>query len=278
MRVATFLAGPDGDIEVALTAFPGDVGGMLANVNRWRGQMGLAPVDEAGLAEDVRILDHEGVPVAIVDLIGADGLRMLGAIVEPGDGQTWFLKATAESESLDAIESEFVEFARTIRMGDTVSSGAVDTGLESTRPAPDEMEERLARWTPPEDWAAEEGASPILSASYLTEGGARITVTRLRGDGGGDLANVNRWRGQLGLGPVETLDASAGVVDESPLVVDLRAPDDAGRMVAAIVPDTGTTVYFKMTGQPEAVETARAGFDRLVSFVGLGEPDEEETP
>src|SRR5690349_3907522 len=47
MRVATFRAGPGDGVEVSVTAFPGDVGGLLANVNRWRGQVGLAPAQES---------------------------------------------------------------------------------------------------------------------------------------------------------------------------------------------------------------------------------------
>jgi hypothetical protein len=45
------VAGADGTKgEVAISHFPGDVGGDLANVNRWRQQVALPPIDEAGLA------------------------------------------------------------------------------------------------------------------------------------------------------------------------------------------------------------------------------------
>ena len=36
--------------DLAITVFPGDVGGDLANVNRWRGQLDLPPIAEADLA------------------------------------------------------------------------------------------------------------------------------------------------------------------------------------------------------------------------------------
>ena len=38
MRKASYsVPGSDGDSDLSVTAFPGDVGGELANVNRWRG-------------------------------------------------------------------------------------------------------------------------------------------------------------------------------------------------------------------------------------------------
>ena len=51
-RYATLaITGADGAKgELAVTHFPGDVGGDLANVNRWRQQIGLEPIDEAALA------------------------------------------------------------------------------------------------------------------------------------------------------------------------------------------------------------------------------------
>src|SRR5580692_7387637 len=59
MRKGSFLvSGADGaKADMSITAFPGDVGGDLANVNRWRGQVGLAPIDDAALAQTVQTID-----------------------------------------------------------------------------------------------------------------------------------------------------------------------------------------------------------------------------
>src|SRR5262249_4613854 len=43
VRAAPFRAGRGEGVEVSIAAFPGDGGGLLANVNRWRGQVGLEP-------------------------------------------------------------------------------------------------------------------------------------------------------------------------------------------------------------------------------------------
>ena len=69
MRRATFLVkGADGQsAEIAVSVFPGDVGGLMANINRWRGQIGLGPVapDEiAGITSDLEV---NGTKATVVD-------------------------------------------------------------------------------------------------------------------------------------------------------------------------------------------------------------------
>src|ERR1035437_5601990 len=58
MRRATFVVkGSEGQsAEVVVSSFPGDVGGLVANINRWRSQIGLGPVapDEvSGMTSDL---------------------------------------------------------------------------------------------------------------------------------------------------------------------------------------------------------------------------------
>ncbi|MES1194548.1 MAG: hypothetical protein ABUL65_01550, partial [Opitutus sp.] len=46
MRKGSFtVKGADGsEADLSITAFPGDTGGLLANLNRWRGQISLPPL------------------------------------------------------------------------------------------------------------------------------------------------------------------------------------------------------------------------------------------
>jgi hypothetical protein len=81
------------------------------------------------------------------------------------------------------------------------------------------IDARLARFTPPSGWTTQvQGGGGIVAASFTGAGGARITATRLANDGGGDLANINRWRGQLGLAPLAL--ASAWSLPALPFPVD----------------------------------------------------------
>ena len=52
MRLASFRVGAEGkQADISIIPLPGLAGGDLENVNRWRGQVGQAPVGEAELAK-----------------------------------------------------------------------------------------------------------------------------------------------------------------------------------------------------------------------------------
>ena len=92
MQVARFsVAGAGGaKVDVFVSVFDTDTGGNLANVNRWRGQIGLGAVEEKDLAQLLTPLDPAIPGAVLVDLAGADK-RLVGAIV-PRDGKFWFYK------------------------------------------------------------------------------------------------------------------------------------------------------------------------------------------
>jgi len=115
MRKGTFaIKGAGGEAELAITAFPGDVGGDLANVNRWRGQVGLGPIGSAELASALTRFRANGLDVAVVDILGANGQRILGGIV-PFAGSTWFFKVTGPDAVVAAEKPAFVEYMKTVR-------------------------------------------------------------------------------------------------------------------------------------------------------------------
>jgi len=117
MRKATYaVPGSGGACELSVTAFPGDVGGELANVNRWRGQVGLAPLGAADLEGSVTRVEANGLQFTIAELIptgdGANGI--LGAIV-PFGGTTWFFKLTGPVPALKASKPGFRGFLHSVR-------------------------------------------------------------------------------------------------------------------------------------------------------------------
>jgi hypothetical protein len=60
-------------LDLHVDKFPGAVGGLLANVNRWRGQVGLAPIEDNELDKDTRKENFNGNPVTVVRLVGPGG-------------------------------------------------------------------------------------------------------------------------------------------------------------------------------------------------------------
>ena len=112
MRVATLT---DGTAEIAINAFPGNVGGTLMNVNRWRGQLGLEPLaSEADAEAAMGTVDVNGRKVRTLDLSN-NGQRMLVAVV-PGEGRLYFFKMTAPSDVVAARKGVFDQFVKTIRV------------------------------------------------------------------------------------------------------------------------------------------------------------------
>jgi len=107
MRRATFRLATGA--EVAITSFPGDVGGDLANVNRWRRQIGLSPIGPDALASALSPIALAGGGNAqIVNLTGPSQ-STLAAII-PHAGNTWFAKLTADAGTIAAEESAFRNF------------------------------------------------------------------------------------------------------------------------------------------------------------------------
>jgi len=119
MRKGTYLIpGEAGaSAELAITAFPGDVGGDLANVNRWRGQIQLPPITAAELPAVLDRFQVNGLDVAVVDLLAPSGnppQRVLGAIV-PFRGSTWFFKVTGPAPLVAQEKESILAFLRTLR-------------------------------------------------------------------------------------------------------------------------------------------------------------------
>jgi hypothetical protein len=115
MQAAKFSV-PDKDgakAEVTVSVFPSDTGGALANVNRWRGQVGLPAVDEAGLAGCTSPLDP-ALPGAVLADLKGESKSMLGAIV-PRGGEWFFYKLTGDAAAVSAAREAFVSFIRTAK-------------------------------------------------------------------------------------------------------------------------------------------------------------------
>ena len=115
MRKATYTVPLDGgaSAELAVTAFPGDVGGETANLTRWRGQLALPVASEAELAATLTRFDVGNLKVTVCDFANAEQ-RLLGAIV-PFGGGTWFFKLTGPAAPLVAQKSAFVAFLKTLK-------------------------------------------------------------------------------------------------------------------------------------------------------------------
>ncbi len=98
------------EAQKPVCVFPGDTGGTLANVNRWRKQIGLGEVDESGMTPLVSALDPANPDAKLVDMTN-NKKRLVGAIV-PRGGRYWFYKLLGDTEAVAPEKEAFVAFAK----------------------------------------------------------------------------------------------------------------------------------------------------------------------
>ncbi len=119
--VAKFLVSGAGEAQAAVNVSmsAGDGGGLLANLNRWRGQLGLAPVAEADLTKQVQALDLPGTKAVLAEIAGTDPktgqkTHLLAAIV-PQAQQTWFYKLMGNEQLVEQQKDAFTQFVKSVK-------------------------------------------------------------------------------------------------------------------------------------------------------------------
>lgn len=114
MRKGSFaVKGDAGEADLGITAFPGATGGLEANLNRWRGQVGLPALPPAEVVAAVEKFDSNGLQFIVADY-AAGGNRLLGAIV-PYGGNSWFFKLMGPDATVAGQKAAFIEFLHTVK-------------------------------------------------------------------------------------------------------------------------------------------------------------------
>lgn len=261
----------DGKLEITVTAFPGSTGGLLANANRWLRQASLPEINEEQLQDRVTEVTLAGnVPATVVDLKAAtpspDSTRIYAAIV-PYDGQYWFFKMSGPFSTLQSQIPAFSSLLRGLRFGE-----------EAAKPLAAESPDHLGDLTfaTPAGWIQSPGSSMrIASLAVVMEGypEADFAITSFPGDTGGELANVNRWRRQIGLAPwsADQVEAAAQTVENAAghtfRVFELKPEADGERIRVAILFHAGKSWFFKLRGDAVVVDLQKEKFLSLLQSV-----------
>lgn len=117
MRKGSWLINKDGQsADVSVLVFPGDVGGDLANVNRWAQQVGAQALTPEELVKTkaqnpVSVDNHAGF---LVNLEGPAGKSIAGVIL-PYHGATWFFKMQGDTELVNEQAVAFRTFMSSVR-------------------------------------------------------------------------------------------------------------------------------------------------------------------
>jgi len=123
MRRATFFVkGADGQsAEIAISAFPGDVGGLMANVNRWRGQLGMGPMAPDEVASITSDMDVNGTKATVVDFhtdkapAGKSDPQRMIVVTLPHEGNSWFFKMTGDAPLVGAQKDALLQFVKSVQ-------------------------------------------------------------------------------------------------------------------------------------------------------------------
>lgn len=215
-------------LELTVVKLPGDGGGISANVNRWRDQLGLDRLGDAEGASLIRRMSASGIEIQVVDLVGPS---------RPSGGSRSMARPAAEEPrssepSLDNIRSMFV-FERPA----------------SWRENPQPEKQRIFEF-------------------HIVEpaGSALVTFTIMGGEGGGLAANIDRWRTQAGLEPLgeQGVARSATPIKFAGTegwLVEATGKDKSILGVIALSPQF--SMFLKMDGVPAIVASQRETFTRV---------------
>ncbi len=290
MRAASFkVKGQNGKVaDVGVFPFPGMAGTDLENVNRWRDQVNLAPIEAADLSKEGQPVEIAGQQTKLYDMAGTDTngvkTRILAAIMHR-DGIDWFFKMMGDEALVAGQKRAFIGFLQSLKFGGASAAAALPPGhpdisganMNMFANAPANSNQPKPKWDVPSDWH-EVASGPFLVAKYQLgpqgASGAEVNVAMSGGNGGGLVPNVNRWRGQLGLGPLSAEEANKLVSnldvggDGKAVQVEMTGADpktgQKADMVAVIVSRAGETWFYKLMGNERLVEQERPAFTKFV--------------
>ena len=204
----------------------------LANINRWRGQLGLPPTTAADLAKQTTQIALDGVSATVVDLVGT---RQVDGMTQP-------------------------PFARGGPMG--------RPGASPVRPDAS-ANDGVPTFDVPANWLPGESGGLRKAAFKIENGGktAEVTLIDLEAVAADPLRNVNRWRQQLAL-PATTEAELIGDMKKIPLGdiqgAYIEIPGDKQSILAVMVPHGDKVWFFKLMGDTELVRQEKDHFESLV--------------
>jgi hypothetical protein len=268
MNLARFTVPSDkGAVEASVLVLPGVADKELEVINILRERFNLEPLDEAGLAAVTERVALGGGEVDLYDMSALDGAggagaRLLVAVLTAG-GSSWYLRMSGVSAAVEEQREAYLGWLKTVSLGRGVGVGMGIPGEEEGAGM------ALPRWEVPEGWREE--APPRMVMARFRAGPVEreldITVSVFPGDVGGLVANVNRWRGQVGLGmwseaevmgAVERVEMADGEGQWVEFVGELAGVKV--RLIGVTVPRGGRTWFYKLVGDEGVAAGEREAF------------------
>ncbi len=286
MRFATIVVEQgEKPLEIRVTPLSLMAKDPLENVNRWRGQIGLNPIGQDELGSVMTSIVVDGHPTEIVNMKGpaVDGAppqQVLAAIMT-GESQVWFFLLMEEASRVSRHAADFEAFVRGVRFpasaaGDMAAATGSDmSGSGMTMPPAAGGETMI--WKAPAGWVQDaEASGPRVATFHLADPAGEVAITRFPGDVGGLLANINRWRNQLGLSPVsdpaEQPSEAIQVAGTAARLFDLSGAgkeSDRQRMYVVFLTRSDMSWFIKMTGPHALLGANEKAFREFLGTIQL---------
>lgn len=274
MSIAAFtIAGKDGgEAQVNITVLPNLAGHDADIVNMWRQQIGLAPLTEEEATRGLRPVEVGGETGRMFEAPPASDdskpkTRIVTAIVHRADG-SWFYKLTGGTPIVENQKPVFIEFLKSIRIQTVTPAAAAPMPAAAPPPAADAAP--ALKWKVPPQWTPIAAGQMQLARFAVPQRGdarAAVSVSVFPSDTGGALANVNRWRQQIGLDPIADTELPKQITalnPPNPQAFLTEQQNNKKQIVAAVVPRNGQWFFYKLLGDAAAVAPEK---DAFVAFV-----------
>lgn len=278
MRIINLGVEGEPAVECYVTRLGGTGGGLDANLNRWRGQLSLPPYTAEEIAalptinilgDDAVFVEMEGTYTGMGNTDAQEGFALLGAVAE-ADGATYFVKMTGPADVLARERDKFTAFCESLDTGGGTAMAATSAPADPHAGVPGMSSSGSLSWTAPDGWQLIP-ARPMREVTFAVNG-AECYVSTLSGRAGGAAANINRWRTQMAQQPLSPEELAAletiTVLGEPSPLVTIEGPytgmsgvtvSDA-MLLGVVREDDTQSVFIKMTGPKDVVESERANF------------------
>ena len=252
-----------GEASVNITPLPNLRGQEEMVINMYRQQAGLGPVEQGDAGSLLTPVEVAGADGQLLEFAGNSNgkqVRIVTAIAHRDD-RSWFYRIAGDDALVAAQKPVFLEFIKSVRIEETAatqSAGAHAGDAHSAEPH--------FHWAMPPDWKeVAPGQMQVAKFNVPEQAGAKadVTVSIFPSDTGGTLSNVNRWRQQIGLAPVDQAGLSGSVAPLSPELPGaelVTLSNETRSLLGAIVPRQGQWFFYKMMGDTPAVAAARESF------------------
>ncbi|HEV3417470.1 MAG TPA: hypothetical protein VG056_11670, partial [Pirellulales bacterium] len=260
-RFATLQIGSgEKPLEVTVTSLPrqpdeDDNEAKLMNVNRWRRQMSLGPIEQlSGAIRERKTAD--GGPAYV---LGLTGKYQTGGMSHP--------------PATGGDQPELPE-------GHPAISQAAQPAEPASQPA--ESANAEFKFATPAGWQPGKSGEMRKAAFVVQDGGksVEITVVTLPPFAADIAANVNRWRGQLKLPAADEKEIASTVKaiqigDAAGSFVELLGPKDSSpqqAILGAIAPRGDQVWFITLRGDAELAQREKPHFEAFVKSIQFGSP------